>query len=256
MQPSAFPPVPESTAAVARAAFRKGNRCVRLRDELGALYEDADFAALFPGRGRRALPPWRLALVTVLQFLEHLSDRQAAEAVRSRIDWKYALALEPTDPGFDYSVLSEFRSRLVAGKQELLLLDRMLARFTARGLLRTRGRQRTGSTHVLAAVRATNRLELVAETLRATLNAIAAVAPGWLRAVAPAAWYDRYAHRIEDYRLPEAAAERDAYGRMVGADGYDPARRARRPRGAAGGGRAARGRHPARRVGAALRAPG
>jgi len=133
MQPSLFPPVPESTAVVARAAFRKGNRCVRLRDELGALYEDADFATLFPAYGRRALPPWRLALVTVLQFLEGLSDRQAAEAVRSRIDWKYALALdlELTDPGFDRSVLSEFRARLVAGHQELLLLDRMLARFAA-----------------------------------------------------------------------------------------------------------------------------
>jgi transposase len=220
MQPSPFPPVPESTAAVARAAFRKGNRCVRLRDELGALYEDADFGALFPARGRRALPPWRLALVTVLQFLERLSDRQAAEAVRSRIDWKYALALDLADPGFDFSVLSEFRARLVAGRQELLLLDRMLARFTERGLLKTRGRQRTDSTHVLAAVRAMNRLELVAETLRAALNAVAAVAPDWLRGVAPAAWYERYAHRIEDYRLPEAVAERDAYGRMVGADGY------------------------------------
>lgn len=117
-------------------------------------------------------------------------------------------------------MLSDFRARLVAGKQELLLLDRMLARFAERGLLKTRGRQRTDSTHVLAAVRAMNRLELVAETLRATLNAVAAVAPDWLRAVAPPAWYDRYAHRIEDYRLPEAAAERDADGRMIGADGY------------------------------------
>ena len=220
MQPSPLPPVPESTAAVAHAAFRKGNRCVRLRDELGALYEDADFAALFPTRGRRALPPWRLALVTVLQFLEGLSDRQAAEAVRSRIDWKYALALELSDPGFDRSVLSEFRARLVASHQELLLLDRMLARFTERGLLKMRGRQRTDSTHVLAAVRVLNRLELVGETLRAALNAVATAAPDWLRAVAPQTWYDRYAHRVENYRLPEAAAERDAYGRTVGIDGY------------------------------------
>ena len=220
MRPFPFPPVPDETAAVARAAFRKGNRCVRLRDELGALYEDADFAALFPARGRRALPPWRLALVTVLQFLEGLSDRQAAEAVRSRIDWKYALALELTDPGFDRSVLSEFRTRLVAGHHELLLLDRMLARFTERGLLKMRGRQRTDSTHVLAAVRTMNRLELVAETLRAALNAVATVAPEWMRATAPADWYERYARRIEEYRLPEAGAERDAYGRTVGVDGY------------------------------------
>jgi transposase len=111
MQPRPLPPVPEETATVARTAFRHGNACLRLRDELGALYEDTDFAALFPARGRRALPPWRLALVTVLQFLEGLSDRQAAEAVRARIDWKYALSLELGDPGFDYSVLSEFRGR-------------------------------------------------------------------------------------------------------------------------------------------------
>jgi transposase len=219
MQPSSLPPVPEETATVARAAFRRPPACMRLRDELGALYEDADFATLFPARGRRALPPWRLALVTVLQFLEGLSDRQAADAVRARIDWKYALSLALGDPGFDHSVLSEFRGRLVAGGHELLLLDRMLERFAARGLLKTRGRQRTDSTHVLAAVRAMNRLELLAETLRAALNAIAPAAPAWLRGVAPPEWYERYACRIEDYRLPKTAAARDAYARRVGADG-------------------------------------
>jgi len=161
MQPSPLPPVPEETATVAQAAFRRPPACVRLRDELGVLYEDADFAALFPVRGRRALPPWRLALVTVLQFLEGLSDRQAADAVRARIDWKYALSLELGDPGFDYSVLSEFRGRLAAGGHELLLLDRMLECFAARGLLKARGRQRTDSTHVLSAVRAMNRLSSV-----------------------------------------------------------------------------------------------
>jgi transposase len=249
MRPNPFPSVPESTAAVARAAFRKGNRCVRLRDELGALYEDADFVALFPARGRRALPPWRLALVTVLQFLEHLSDRQAAEAVRSRIDWKYALALDLADPGFDYSVLSEFRSRLVAGQQELLLLDRMLARFTEGGLLKTRGRQRTDSTHVLAAVRAMNRLELVAETLRATLNAMAEAAPDWLRGVAPVAWYGgrEPAVRAPDRGRPAPRGRRRA--RRLRPDGrcgrLHPARRRRRPGRAAGGGRAPGRRHAA-----------
>ncbi len=170
MQPSSFPPAPEQTAAVARAAFRRPPLAVRLRDEFGALYEDADFAALFPARGQPALPPWRLALVTVLQFLEGLSDRQAADAVRARIDWKYALSLELTDAGFDYSVLGEFRRRPVAGGHDALLLDRLLARLTARGLVRARGRPCTDSTHVLTAVRALDRLELVAEALRAALN--------------------------------------------------------------------------------------
>jgi transposase len=192
---------------------------MRLRDELGGLYEDADFAALFPTRGRHAFAPWRLALVTVLQFLEGLSDRRAAEAVRARIDWKYALSLELEDAGFDFSVLCEFRARLVAGGQELLLLDRMLERFAARGLLAARGRQRTDSTHVLGAVRSLNRLTLLAETVRAALNALATAAPDWLRGVAPPTWYDRYGHRAEEYRLPRAAAAREAYARAVGADG-------------------------------------
>src|SRR3954470_2706675 len=124
-------------------------------------YEDRDFAGLFPDRGQPALAPWRLAMVTLMQFLEDLSDRQAAEAVRARIDWKYALGLELTDPGFDFSALSEFRARLIAGASEKLLLDKMLQRLRARGLVKARGRQRTDSTHVLAAIRVLNRLELV-----------------------------------------------------------------------------------------------
>jgi transposase-like protein DUF772 len=91
--------VPEDTARVARAAFPKGTTYIRMRDVLGAIYDDEDFAQLFEVRGRPAIAPWRLALVTVMQFAEGLSDRQAAEAVRARIDWKYALGLELTDPG-------------------------------------------------------------------------------------------------------------------------------------------------------------
>jgi transposase len=107
-------PVPEDTARVARAAFPDGNPYLRLRDELGTIFHDTDFTDLYPLRGQPALAPWRLALVTVLQFREDLSDRPAADAVRARIDWKYLLGLELTDPGFDASVLCEFRSRLLA----------------------------------------------------------------------------------------------------------------------------------------------
>jgi transposase len=115
-----------------------------------------------------------------MQFAEDLSDRQAADAVRSRIDWKYALGLELGDPGFHFSVLSEFRGRLAAGGAERLLLDRMLEACKGSGLLTARARQRTDSTHVLAATRELNRLELVGETLRAALNALATVAPARL----------------------------------------------------------------------------
>jgi transposase len=219
LKPSPIGPVPEGTARVARAAFRKGNPLLKLRDELGTVFADADFADLFPRLGQPGLPPWRLALVTLLQFRENLPDRQAAEAVRARIDWKYLLGLELTDPGFDYSVLCEFRARLLEGGAEERLLHRLLEVCQARGLLKARGRQRTDATHVLAAIRVLNRLELVGETLRAALNELAAAAPDWLRGAAPRAWYERYARRVEDDRLPRSAAEREAYARTVGGDG-------------------------------------
>jgi transposase len=183
LRPEPIGEIPPETVRVARAAFPKGTVATRLRDEFGGLYRDEDFQQLYPGLGQPGLPAWRLALVTVLQFLEHLSDRQAADAVRARIDWKYALGLELTDPGFHFSVLAEFRARLVAGKAEHLLLDRMLERFKLRGLVKARGKQRTDSTHVLAAVRDLHLLELVGETLRAALDDLAAVVPGWLRCV-------------------------------------------------------------------------
>src|ERR687898_1877392 len=151
-------PVPEGTARVAKAAFRKGNPLLSLRDELGAVFADTDFADLFPRLGQPGLPPWRLALITLLQLREDLPDRRAAEAVRARIDWKYLLGLELTDPGFDHSVLCEFRARLVEGGAEERLLGRLLEACRARGLLKARGRQRTDATHVLAAIRALNRL--------------------------------------------------------------------------------------------------
>ena len=220
LHPHVIEPVPEETARVARAAFPKGHPYLTFRDALGTIFQDEDFTALFPAWGQPGLPPWRLALVTIMQFRENLADRQAAEAVRARIDWKYLLSLELTDPGFDFSVLSEFRDRLLAGSAEELLLDKLLERCRALGLLTARGQQRTDSTHVLAAIRVLNRLELVAETLRAALNAVATVAPAWLQAVTPLAWYERYSRRIEESRLPKDTAAREAYAQMVGEDGF------------------------------------
>jgi transposase len=214
------PPVPEDTTHVARAAFPDGNPYLRLRDELGTIFHDTDFTDLYPLRGQPALAPWRLALVTVLQFREDLADRPAADAVRARIDWKYLLGLELTDPGFDASVLCEFRSRLLAGGAEGLLLERLLARCKALGLLKARGRQRTDSTHVLACVRATNRLGCAIETLRHALNSLAVVAPEWLRDHSHPDWIDRYGRRPDESRLPTAQGERQAYACRVGADGH------------------------------------
>jgi hypothetical protein len=100
--------------------------------------------------------------------------------VRARLDWKYALGLELTDPGFDFSVLSEFRSRLINSRREGQLLEQMLKCFRQKGLIKARGKARTDSTHVLAAIGQLNRIECVAETLRHALNELASVAPEWL----------------------------------------------------------------------------
>src|SRR6266704_2792585 len=202
LKPQAICPVPQETVRVARAAYPKGNLYIQMREVLGSIYTDEDFADLFPKEGQPAQAPWRLALVTVLQFLENLSDRQAANAVRGRIDWKYLLGLDLTDPGFDASVLSEFRSRLIENHAEGLLLEKMLTVFQQKGWLKARGRQRTDSTHVLAKIRALNRVLCVWETMRAALDSLAIVAPEWLRQV-PAVellrqvWVQNY-QRIDD----------------------------------------------------------
>ena len=191
LRPMPIGPMPPDTARVARAAFPKGNRYLQVADELETLFTDDAFLALFPTQGQPAQPPWQLALVTILQFAEGLSDRQAAHAVRSRIDWKYVLRLELTDSGFDASVLREFRARLIAGAADYLLFDMLLVWCRARQLVKARGRQRTDSTHILAAVRALNRIEVVGKTMRHALNTLAVAAPEWLRAVSPPDWRDR-----------------------------------------------------------------
>lgn len=220
LHPASLGPVPEETTLIARAAFAKGNAYLRLRDELGTLFEDPAFASLFPARGQPAESPWRLALVTLLQFAENLSDRQAAQAVRARIDWKYLLGLELSDAGFDSSVLSEFRTRLLRGGAEEQLLNALLRCCQEKKLLVERGRQRTDSTHVLARVRTLHRLECVGETMRAALNTLAVAHPQWLSAQAELQWVERYGKRQEEYRLPKGEAERRAYAEQIGRDGH------------------------------------
>src|SRR5438874_12216430 len=219
MYPQERGSIPEETARVARAACPKGTLAMRLRDALAELYQDEQFAALYPVEGQPAYAPWRLAVVTVLQYTENLTDRQAADAVRERIDWKYALGLELTDPGFDFSLLSEFRLRLVEEGVETLLLDALLEVCMQRGWLTAGGKQRTDSTHVLARVRSLSNLECVGETLRATLNDLARLAPDWLIKQISPDWFERYSHRVENYRLPKAESQRTALAQQIGADG-------------------------------------
>jgi transposase len=219
LHPHAPEPIPEETARVTRAAFPHGTLCMRIRDALGTLYCDDDFTDLYPTDGHPAEHPWRLALVTVLQFVENLTDRQAAEAVRARIDWKYALSLELTDAGFDFTVLSQFRTRLLVGGGEARLLEHLIDRLKRQGLLKAGGRQRTDSTHVLAAVRDLDGLERVGEILRHALNLLAQVAPEWLRPHMDAAWAERYGRPFYEYRLPRGETAVVALAEQIGRDG-------------------------------------
>ena len=211
--------LPSETERVVKATLKKSNKYVLLRDELGVLYQDETFGALYCSHGPESIPPGLVAQLVVIQYMEGLSDRAVMEQLPVRLDWKYFLGLELTHPGFDPSVLSEFRQRLSEHEQVELLLEGVLTVCTEAGLLKVRGRQRTDSTYVLAAVRHLNRPELLGETLRHTLDSLATLAPQWVQTVAPAEWYVRYSHRIESYRLPKEKGALAAWMTQVGQDG-------------------------------------
>jgi transposase len=215
-----IPPIPDEIAHAAHAVFPRGNVFMQVRDTLGTIYTDEAFADLFPTHGQPACAPWRLALITIFQFIDHLTDRQTADAVRDRLAWKYALSLELTDPGFDHTVLSEFRSRLIEGHAEQRLLDLLLERCREGGWLKAGGRQRTDSTHVLAKIRALNRTLCVAQTMVYVLNVLSEVAPEWVRSHVPVEWVERYGERLEHERLPKDEKERKYYANQVGTDGW------------------------------------
>jgi transposase len=219
LRPLPFCPVPEETARVAHAAFPKGHPYLRLRDTCGALFHDEQFLGLYPTRGQPAEAPWRLALASVMQFAEDLSDEQAADAVRSRLDWKYLLALPLDDPGFDASVLCEFRERVRTGGEERLIFDTLLRHLQERQLLQARLPQRTDATHVLAAIRTLHRLELVGESMRQALNTLAVLAPEWVLAASEPAWSERYDRPFENRRLPKSEKQRTAFAQTIGRDG-------------------------------------
>ncbi|MEH1017484.1 transposase [Micromonospora sp. CPCC 206060] len=222
LQPRPWPePADEIAAVRAMYAGRRAPLPVVIRDELGELFADEQFVAAFADRGTPAWSPGRLALVTALQMVENLTDRQAAEAVRDKISWKYALGLGLTDTGFDFSVLSEFRTRVAGNGLEAVALDLLVAALVDKGLVKARGKARTDSTHVLAAVRDLNRLELAGEAVRAALEALAAAAPQWLaEALDVSGWAAGYEARIDSWRLPTSKTKRTQLAAAYGADGF------------------------------------
>jgi transposase len=218
IKPQGLEPIPEETVRIAKRSFPKGTLVMQLRDELGPMYTDEAFAHLFAKRGRGAEEPWRLALVTVFQAIEGLTDRQAAEYVRGRLDWKYALSLPLDDEGFDAKVLSDFRERLMVHGAVDLVLEPILQLCKQRGWLKAGGKQRSDSTAVLASVRALNSLESVGESMRAALNAIAETDPDWLQANLDPDWFERYVHRFEMARFPKAESKKEQLRKQVGQD--------------------------------------
>lgn len=216
-----WPALPEDTARVARAAFkRKGNIYLIIGDQLGTLFDEVDFAQLYAADGKPALAPNLLALVSVFQFMENLPDREAADAVRSRIDWKYALHLPLADTGFDDSVLSEFRARLAQHALAQTMFEQVLRRLQGLGLLQKGGKQRTDATYVLAATQVLNRVQFVAETMRLALEALAEYRPAWLRAIALPHWYERYSLVLTGFRLPRTQEQQEALALDIGRDGF------------------------------------
>jgi transposase len=224
MQPADWPE-PDPRIATAIAAKYRGKRprplAVQIRDQLGQWLDDADFAAAFGIRGKPGWSPSRLALVTVLQRAESLNDRQAAEAVRTRIDWQYLLGLDFEDPGFDHTVLPEFRTRVADAELEQTVLDVLLARLAGDGLVSAGGKQRTDSTHVVAAVAALNRLELAGETVRAALEALTAAHPAWVaQRICVPGFARRYGTPMTSWKPPVSQAKRDELAVAYARDGY------------------------------------
>jgi transposase len=224
MQPAAWPePDPQIAAAI--AAKYRGRRprplAVQVRDRLGQWLGDEDFAAAFGIRGKPGWSPSRLALVTVLQRAENLTDRQAAEAVRTRIDWQYLLGLPVDDPGFDHTVLAGFRDRVAGAGLEQVALDALLDRLASEGLVKAGGKQRTDSTRVVAAVAALSRLDLAGESVRAALEALAAAHPDWLeQRVCVSDFARRYGTPMTSWRPPVSQARRDELAIAYARDGY------------------------------------
>jgi transposase len=224
MHPARWPE-PDPLVAAAIAAKYRGKRprplAVLIRDRMGQWLHDEDFAAAFGVRGKPGWPPSRLALVTILQRAEKLTDRQAAEAVRTRIDWQYLLGLAFDDPGFDHTVLPEFRGRVAEAGLEQVVLDALLERLAADGLVKAGGKQRTDSTHVVAAVAALNRLELAGESVRAVLEALAAAYPDWLeQRICVPDFARRYGTPMTSWRPPLSEAKRDELAAAYARDGY------------------------------------
>lgn len=210
-------PMPKETGEIVGKMLKADSLYKLVGDEIFFQFSDADYADLYPAEGAPAVSPVILGLVSIFQYVEKYPDRQAAEAVRMRLDWKYVLHLPLDYPGFDFSVLSEFRERLLNHQAEARPFDRLVAIFHAKQLIKERGKQRSDSLAMLTKVRHLSRLELVVESLRLAVSAALQANRTWGEASLPPAWEAWYGDRyVMERHRPE---EWDAYERTIGADG-------------------------------------
>jgi transposase len=212
--------IPERTAAVAKKAFKKGNRYVEIRDELGDLFADEQWSELFSDKGRPGESPGQLAMLLVLQYLENLSDRQVAEQLGARLDWKYLLGMELEAEGIRFQKLSEFRERLVSGNKSEIFLDKLLQELVAKGWLKEAATQRTDATWISSVGRRLNRLELVWEALSLLVEELAWRVPKWLSRQIEPRWVEFYARPLGWRQMPKKKAEQEQLALDIGRDGY------------------------------------
>lgn len=208
MKPRVADEIPADTQQLGRALLKPDNVMRIIGERLSDFIHDDDFADLYPPEGRPALWPGVLALVTVLQWAEAVSDRQAAYLVVTRLDWKYVLHLPLNYPGFDYSVLSEFRQRLLAQHAEQRVFEKLLVQLKTLGLVRGRGVQRTDSMAVLSAVTRLTRLELIYETLRLALMTMKRTDATWFQRMIPQRFVEEYGERGEQERWVKESGEK------------------------------------------------
>lgn len=213
-------PVPEETARIARAVYRKGNPYMQIRDKYGMIYTDVEFMSMYKERGRPGVSPARLAMVVVMQTAENLSDEEAVEAVAGRIDWKYMLGMRIDESSFDASILVDFRKRLQENKPEELLLNKFIQVMKAAGMLKAGGKYRTDATHVLGAVRELTRMELVYETYRHALETLAEEEPGWLMGWLSEEEIKAYEMPVKRKRFLRGGTGVQQYVTQIGRDGY------------------------------------
>jgi transposase len=203
--------MPKETGRVGALLLGENSTYRLIGDHLFEKLKEADFADLYPLEGQPGLSPVVLAFVTVFQFMEKLPDRQAAESLRMRLDWKYALHLPLEYVGF------EFRDRLIEGKAEGRVFERLVEQIRAMGLIKERGKQRTDSIAMLTKVRNLSRLELVVETLRLAVGALVKINREWSEEILPPSWEDKYGERFVMQRYSQK--EWKEYEGNIGNDG-------------------------------------